>query len=64
MSCKKARSLQILGKFGIFPTTSKPGKIRVIGGALSRALHRLYDDIPKVKVNDFEVLHVNSENFI
>ena len=49
LSRREARWLETLGNFGIFPINLKPGKIHVLGDALSRA--------PQVSVNFLEVVN-------
>lgn len=39
LSRREARWSEILGNFGVFPITMKPGKIHVLGDSLSRAPH-------------------------
>lgn len=51
LSRREARWIETLGNFGIFPITLKPGKIHVLGDALSRAPHAPEDPA----VNDIEV---------
>jgi hypothetical protein len=39
LSRREARWSEILGNYGIFPITMKPGKVHVLGDVLSRAPH-------------------------
>ena len=54
LSRREARWLETLGNFGIFPINLKPGKIHVLGDALSRA--------PHASVNVMEVLKIDLED--
>ena len=60
LSRREARWLEILGNFGIFPITLKPGKIHVLGDALSRAPHAKVN----ATVNDVEVPYIEFSNII
>lgn len=60
LSRREARWVEILGYFGIFPITLKPGKIHVLGDTLSRAPHVTNTRV----VNDIEVLFIQFEDVI
>lgn len=52
LSRKEARWLKTLCNFGIFPITLKPGKIRVVVDALSRAPHIAFNalELPFIQI--------------
>lgn len=64
MSRKKARWLETLEDFGIFPITLKPGNTHVLGDVLSRAPHILKGSSSVLSFNDGEVLGAGFEYFI
>lgn len=61
LSRREARELETLGNFEIFPITLKPGKVHVLGDALSTApLAKVHD----VNVNDVEDPYIRLEDLI
>ena len=61
LSRRESRWLEIMGNFGVFPITLKPGKIHVLGDTLSRAPHA---EEANLVVNDVEVPYIDFENVI
>ena len=60
LSRREARWVETLGNFGVFPITLKPGKIHVLGDALSRAPHAREDP----HVNDVEIPYIKFDDVI
>jgi RNase H-like domain found in reverse transcriptase len=65
LSRREARWSEILGNYGIFPITIKPGKIHVLGDALSRAPHVMSSsDETSVVVNTTEIPHFDQSDIV
>lgn len=60
LSKKEARGIETLGRIGIIPTTLKPGKVHILGDALSRAPHAPEGSL----VNDVKVPNIEFDNVI
>ena len=56
LSRKEARWLETLGNFGIFPINLKPGKIHVLGDALSR--------VPNARMNTMHITRIAADDII
>ena len=56
MNRKEARRLYLLAQFGIFKVNLKPGRIHVLGDALSRAPHIMEQQ--DIRIRKMEASHI------
>jgi hypothetical protein len=65
LSRREARWSEILGNFGVFPITLKPGKIHVLGDSLSRAPHVINSsDETSSVLNSTEIPHFDRSEIL